>query len=141
MGNLNKNSAGYHLLAVAGVSLLLLFVIFHLLDLTLGVQPAASGDFQGAVDGNHAAYQNLIASFDRPLVALVYIAAMVVLFLHLSHGIWTAASDLGITGHRWRQVFLWLSYLVPAIVLIGNISIPIAVMMGILEPVPFMPAG
>ncbi|MGV0409114.1 succinate dehydrogenase cytochrome b subunit [Corynebacterium resistens] len=118
---------------------LLLFIVFHILDLTLGVKPAASGDFQGPVDGSHAAYQNLVASFDRPVVAIFYILAMVILFLHLSHGIWTASSDLGITGHRWRQVMLWVSYLLPAIVMIGNISIPLAVMFGLVDQAPFVP--
>jgi len=123
---------------VTGI-VLLLFIIFHILDLTLGVQPAASSDFTEAVDGNHAAYQNLVASFERPAVAIIYIVAMFILFAHLSHGIWTASSDLGITGHRWRQVILWISYLVPALILIGNISIPLAVLFGGIEQVPFVP--
>lgn len=120
---------------------LLLFIIFHLLDLTLGVSPAAPENFQGAVDGSHAAYQNLVESFSRPGVAIFYILAMVVLFLHLSHGIWTAASDLGITGHRWRQVMLWISYLLPAIIMIGNISIPLAVMFGLVDQTAFVPGA
>lgn len=120
---------------------LLLFIIFHLLDLTLGVSPAAPENFQGAVDGSHAAYQNLVESFSRPGVAIFYILAMVVLFLHLSHGIWTASSDLGITGHRWRQVMLWISYLLPAIIMIGNISIPLAVMFGLVDQTAFVPGA
>lgn len=123
---------------VTGI-VLLLFIIFHLLDLTLGVQPAASADFQSPVDGNHAAYQNLVASFERPGVAIFYILAMLILFMHLSHGIWTASSDLGIAGHRWRQVMLWVSYLLPAIVMIGNISIPLAVMFGLVDQTAFVP--
>lgn len=125
---------------VTGI-ILLLFIIFHILDLTLGVKPVAPEGFQGPVDGYHAAYQNLIASFERPGVAIFYILAMVILFLHLSHGIWTASSDLGITGHRTRQVVLWVSYLLPAIVMIGNISIPLAVMLGLVDQVPFVPGA
>lgn len=120
---------------------LLLFIIFHILDLTLGVRPAASQEYQSAVDGSHAAFQNLVASFERPGVAIFYVLAMVILFMHLSHGIWTASSDLGITGHRWRQVMLWVSYLLPAIVMIGNISIPLAVMFGLVDQTPFVPAS
>lgn len=120
---------------------LLLFLIFHLLDLTLGVAPAAPGDFQGPVDGAHAAYQNLVESFSRPGVAIFYVLAMVILFLHLSHGIWTASSDLGITGHRTRQIVLWVSYLLPAIIMIGNISIPLAVMFGLVDQTAFVPGA
>ena len=125
---------------VTGI-VLLLFIIFHILDLTLGVSPAAAGEFQGAVDGQHAAYQNLVESFSRPGVAIFYILAMVILFMHLSHGIWTASSDLGVTGHRTRQVILWISYLLPAIIMIGNISIPLAVMFGWVDQVPFVPGA
>ncbi len=136
----NWNSFTARSMPVTGI-VLLLFIIFHILDLTLGVQPAASSDFQGPADGQHAAFQNLVASFDRPVVAIVYIVAMFILFAHLTHGIWTAASDLGITGHRWRQVILWISYLIPALILIGNISIPLAVLFGGVEQVPFVPGA
>ncbi len=132
------NSFTARTMPVTGL-ILLLFIIFHLLDLTWGVKPAASGNFQGAMDGNHAAYQNLVSSFERPAVAIFYILAMLVLFAHLSHGVWTASSDLGITGHRTRQVMLWISYLIPALIMIGNISIPLAVMLGGVDQVPFVP--
>ena len=105
--------------------ILLLFVIFHLLDLTMGVAPAATDTF---VHGE--IYANLIASFSRWPVAIFYILAMVVLFLHLSHGIWVAVSDLGITGRRWRAILLAVAYIVPALVLIGNVSIPLVIALG-----------
>jgi succinate dehydrogenase / fumarate reductase cytochrome b subunit len=106
-------------------AVLLLFIIFHILDLTIG-KGVASGSFE-----HGEAYNNLVSSFDRPWVAIIYILCMLVLFLHLSHGIWLASSDLGITGHRWRQVILWISYIVPAIIMIANISIPVAVLCGL----------
>ncbi|MDO4911879.1 MAG: succinate dehydrogenase cytochrome b subunit [Corynebacterium sp.] len=112
---------------VTGI-VLLLFILFHLADLTLGVQPAASAAFE-----HGAIYANMMASFSRWPVALIYVVAMVVLFLHLSHGLWVAVSDLGITGHRTRAILLVVSYLVPAAVMIGNISIPLAIAFGLLH--------
>ena len=109
---------------------LLLFIIFHILDLTIGVRPIGSNEFEENTAGHAHAYVNLIHSFERPGVAIFYILAMVILFVHLSHGIWTAISDLGITGHRWRQAMLLIAYIVPAIIMIGNISIPVAVLTG-----------
>ncbi|WP_018023181.1 succinate dehydrogenase cytochrome b subunit [Corynebacterium ulceribovis] len=109
---------------ITGV-ILLLFIIFHLLDLTIGVEPAASAVFE-----HGEAYANLISSFDRLWVAIVYILANLALLLHLSHGIWLATSDFGITGKRWRQVMLFLAGLVPVLVVAGNISIPLAVQFG-----------
>ena len=101
MGGLNSFSA--RTMLVTGI-VLLLFIIFHLLDLTIGAQPAATAAFE-----HGEAYANVLASFSRPIVAIFYILAMVILFFHLSHGLWTAVSDLGITGKRWRAVLLLLS--------------------------------
>ena len=103
-------------------------LIFHILDLTLGVAPAAPTAFE-----HGHIYANMIASFSRWPVAIFYILAMVVLFLHLSHGIYLAVSDLGITGKRTRAVMLALSYLVPAVVMIGNISIPLSIALGLIH--------
>lgn len=110
---------------VSGI-VLLLFIIFHLLDLTMGVQPIAPGDFaEGAVKAN------MIATFSRWPVTIVYVIAMCFLFLHLTHGIRLAASDLGITGAKWRQTFLILAYVIPAVVCIGNIVMPLSVALGL----------
>lgn len=107
---------------------LLLFIIFHLLDLTLGVQPIAPSDFaEGAVKAN------MIATFSRWPVTIVYVIAMCFLFLHLTHGIRLAASDLGITGAKWRQTFLILAYVIPAVVCIGNIVMPLSVALGLVS--------
>ena len=107
---------------------LLLFIIFHLLDLTMGVQPIAPGDFaEGAVKAN------MIATFSRWPVTIVYVIAMCFLFLHLTHGIRLAASDLGITGAKWRQTFLILAYIIPAVVCIGNIVMPLSVALGLVS--------
>ncbi|KQB87271.1 succinate dehydrogenase cytochrome b subunit [Corynebacterium lowii] len=109
---------------VTGI-VLLLFIIFHILDLTLGVAPAASDVFE-----HGAVHANMIASFSRWPVAIFYILSMVILFLHLSHGIWLAVSDLGITGKRTRSILLAVAYLVPALVMLGNIIMPLSIAAG-----------
>ncbi|MDO4631527.1 MAG: succinate dehydrogenase cytochrome b subunit [Corynebacterium sp.] len=121
------NSFTTKTMLVTGI-VLLAFIIFHILDLTMGVAPAASDAFH-----HGEIYNNMIASFSRWPVTIFYVLAMVVLFLHLSHGIYLAVSDLGITGKRTRAVMLALSYLVPAVVMIGNISIPLSIAMGLLH--------
>lgn len=109
---------------ITGV-VLLAFIVFHILDLTIGAAVAPENFVHGE------AYANLVASFSRPLVAIWYIIAQLALLLHLSHGLWTATSDLGITGARWRKVLLFLSGLIPLLVVVGNISIPVAVLAGL----------
>src|SRR5699024_12310594 len=85
---------------ITGV-VLLAFVVFHVLDLTVGVTPIAPEAF-----AHGEAYGNLVDSFSRWWVAIWYTIAQLALLLHLSHGLWTAVSDLGITGARWRKVLL-----------------------------------
>lgn len=122
MGGLNSFTTSTML--VTGI-VLLAFIIFHILDLTAGVTPAASDAFE-----HGQVYANMIASFSRWPVTIFYVIAMVTLFLHLSHGIWLATSDLGITGHRVRAIMLFVSYLLPAVVMIGNIAIPLSIALG-----------
>ena len=111
---------------VSGV-VLLLFIIFHILDLTTGTRPAAGETFRAG----HA-YDNMTASFDRPAVALFYFLAMAVLGLHLAHGLWTVVNDFGVTGRRARQVLVIVGLAVALAVTVGNMSIPVAVQLGLL---------
>lgn len=113
-------------MVITGI-VLLAFIIFHLLDLTIGAGVSPSSFEHGE------AYQNVVASFSRPGVVVWYIIAQLALLLHLSHGLWTATSDLGITGKRWRKVLLFLSGLLPLLVVVGNIFIPVAVLTGLVS--------
>jgi succinate dehydrogenase / fumarate reductase, cytochrome b subunit len=102
-----------------------LFIIFHLLDLTVG---SANPDFiRGDV------YHNVIASFSQPLVAFVYIAANLLLAFHLYHGLWSLFQTIGWDHPRfgpWRRIVaVFFAVLIGA----GNISIPLAVLTGVVR--------
>lgn len=101
---------------------LLLFIVYHILHLTLGV---VHPDF---VPGDP--YHNFVAAFASVPVALFYAAAMVALALHLYHGVWSSFQTLGVTDervNRWRRP---LALAVALVVLIGNLSFPVAVLTG-----------
>nr|WP_120490936.1 succinate dehydrogenase cytochrome b subunit [Corynebacterium lactis] len=120
---------------VTGI-VLLAFIIFHLMDLTLGVGVAPAGfQHNETINGElvSSAYDNVVASFSRPGVVVWYVIAQLALLMHLSHGLWTATSDLGITGKRWRKVLLFLSGLLPLLVVVGNIVIPVSVLAGLVS--------
>lgn len=121
-------SWGAWLMPVTGV-IVLGFVVFHLLDLTMGVPPVAPAEF--ALPGESAyAYQNLVASFQRPLVAWVYLAAMLLLSLHIAAGLGTVAVDLGVMGRRLRSGLIAIGGLLAIAVMLGNGAIPVAVQLG-----------
>jgi len=111
--------------------LILVFLGIHVLDLTLGVEPAAPSAFAAPGEGG-SPYANLVASLARPWAAVVYAGTMLAIAAHLFHGALLAANDLGATGARLRVVCVWIGALAAIAVLLGNASIPVAVQMGLL---------
>ncbi|HVM00153.1 MAG TPA: succinate dehydrogenase cytochrome b subunit [Egibacteraceae bacterium] len=105
--------------------IVLLFVVFHLADLTFGV---ANPDFH-----RHDVYGNVVASFQRVPVSLFYILANLALGLHLYHGAWSLFQSMGWNNPRlnhWRRNFaIGFSVLVVG----GNVSFPVAVMTGLVS--------
>lgn len=117
--------------AVVGV-----FVVVHLLDLTIGrlVAPPAYRPPSG--HGPHLevhAYANLVASLSRPWMALLYTAVMVVIGLHLAQGLWSVLHDLGGTAPRLRRIWLALALLVALAIAVGNGSLPLLVLTGVIS--------
>jgi succinate dehydrogenase / fumarate reductase cytochrome b subunit len=105
-----------------GGLVLLAFVVYHVLHLTLG---AAHNDF---VVGS--AYHNVVAGFSLWYVSLAYIVAMVPLGLHIYHGVWSATQTLALRNPRvlkWRRP---IAAGVAAVIAVSNISIPLAVLSG-----------
>ncbi len=105
--------------------IVLLFVVFHLADLTWG---NANPEFvRGEV------YDNLIASFERTPVAIVYIVANLALGLHILHGVWSLFQSIGANNrvyNKWRRYLAWGF---TAVIVVGNLSFPIAIQLGIIS--------
>ena len=70
-----------------GGVIILLFVIYHILDLTTGtLNPNGEA---GEV------YDNVVADFSRWYVTLAYVVAMIAVGFHVRHGVWSALQTLG----------------------------------------------
>ncbi len=117
------------LMPLTGV-LILAFLIFHVLDLTVGAAPVATEAFNGPTATESVAYSNLVASFSRPPVAIFYSLMMVLLALHVAHGAHNIAVDFGSMGKRLRMTFVVVGAVAAIAILLGNASLPIAVQMG-----------
>ena len=117
---------------VTGV-VLLGFIVFHLMDLTIGTSGAAPSTYRAATMTQSYAYNNLVASFDRPLASGFYMLALIVLFLHLVHGLQAVVIDLGGTGKRLRAVGVAIGGVLALAVMVGNILIPVAVLSGVVS--------
>jgi succinate dehydrogenase / fumarate reductase cytochrome b subunit len=106
----------------------LTFIVWHLLDLTFGVTNTVGtdGEFVRA-----EVYANVVRSFERVPVALFYIAANVMLGIHLFHGAWSIFQSFGWNNPRfnkWRRSF---ATGFAAVVVVGNVSFPVSVLAGI----------
>jgi succinate dehydrogenase / fumarate reductase, cytochrome b subunit len=104
---------------------ILLFLIWHLADLTWGT---VNPDF---VRGD--VYRNLVASFERPAVSAIYIVANIALGLHLFHGGWAMFQSLGLNNPRWNSWRRGFAAAFAGIVMIGNLTFPIAVLTGVVS--------
>jgi succinate dehydrogenase / fumarate reductase, cytochrome b subunit len=102
-----------------------LFVIFHLADLTWGT---ANPDY---VRGD--VYRNMVASFERPAIAVIYIVANIALAVHLYHGCWSMFQSLGVNNPKWNSWRRGFAVGFAAYVLVLNVSFPVAVMTGLVD--------
>lgn len=108
-----------------GGVLLALFIVYHILHFTVG---SAHPDF---VPGD--VYHNVVSGFRVWYVAAVYIAAMLVLGLHLDHGLWSLFQTLGLQHPRYKRVVRAFSRAFAIVVVAGNCSFPIAVLTGVVR--------
>ena len=76
---------------------------------------------------------NVIAGFSNPYVSGFYIVAMILLCLHLYHGIWSMFQSLGINHPRYTPALQKLSAIASILICLGNISIPISVLLGLVS--------
>jgi succinate dehydrogenase / fumarate reductase cytochrome b subunit len=106
---------------------LLLFIVWHLINFTIGkVNPQG-----GPTDDP---YNLLVDSFDVWWITLIYLAAMAMLGAHLHHGVWSACQTLGYTGTATSRARAKTIAFAIAILIAGGFSlVPIAVMTGIID--------
>lgn len=93
--------------------LLLIFVIFHLLN------------FHFADKTQTTIYQIVSITFTTPEYIAIYIAAMIVTAIHISHGFWSAFQTIGANHPTYMPAIRLISILFSIFLGIGFGSIPI----------------
>jgi succinate dehydrogenase / fumarate reductase cytochrome b subunit len=103
--------------------IVLAFIIYHLLHFTVGtVHP----DFRELKP-----YENVVAGFSNPVVSIAYIVSMLLLGMHLYHGLWSMFQTLGAAHPRYTPKLKAFAKLFTVIVVLGFIAVPIAVLAGL----------
>lgn len=104
--------------------LLALFIVFHLLHLTTGtIRPAP-------YDGPNI-YANVVGGFHVPWVVALYVVGMLLLALHLYHGIWASLRTLGISPLAPSPLRRPLGGTLTVVLWIGFTLIPLAIVAGV----------
>lgn len=108
------------------------FVVYHLMHFTVGAVDPSYLKLRDAAN-RHDVYRMTILGFSHPGVSAFYIACMAVLCLHLSHGVGSAFQSIGFKN---KQTAVWIdrvSKILGVVVFLGNSSMPLAVLAGILR--------
>ncbi len=107
--------------------IVLAFVIFHLLEFTAGYIHPGSQFIRGDV------YHNVIAGFSVWWVSAWYIFALILLGIHLRHGIWSMFQSVGYNHKKHTPLLKKAALVIAAAIILGYISIPISVLTGLVK--------
>jgi len=110
--------------------LVLVFVVYHLMHFTFGTPWVHPRFVPGDV------YHNFVTGLRSAPVATFYLAATVGLGLHMYHGVWSMLHTLGLSHPRFDDLRYRVAAGITAVVVIGNLSFPIAVLTGVLRERP-----
>jgi succinate dehydrogenase / fumarate reductase cytochrome b subunit len=113
------------------------FLVYHLAHFTFGAvhgaRAAKALEVANAPWNGHNVHAMVTGSFADPLVVTLYVAAQVVLFLHLSHGVQSLAQTLGFHHGRYTPMVRSLSVVLALAIAGGNAFLALSVLLGIVK--------
>ncbi|MDH3808452.1 MAG: succinate dehydrogenase cytochrome b subunit [Desulfuromonadales bacterium] len=126
-----KTGFGAETMIVSGL-VMLAFVIYHLLHFTVRVtNPEIYVPLGG--DGMVDVYFMVVNGFKSVLPVIIYLAGMLFLFLHVSHGFQSLFQTLGLSNDKSLPVTGTVSKLVGFVLLLGYIAIPLSIVFGYIK--------
>jgi succinate dehydrogenase / fumarate reductase cytochrome b subunit len=124
-----QRATPYGRMMLVGGVVLAVYIVFHLLHLTVGL---FSDDFvQHATFERGNAYKNLVVGLQNPAVGLIYVLASLTIGAHLHHGTESAFQTLGVANPSWDGVKKAIGTWLPVLIAGGNLLIVTAVLTGL----------
>ena len=108
------------------------FIVYHLLHFTFGITNPGLfhlHDAKGRID----VYTMVVSSYQNLGISAVYVVAMALLCMHLSHGLSSLFQSLGLSHAKFRTGISLFSKGMALLIFVGNSSIPVAVLLRILH--------
>ena len=129
-----RTSLASRAMLVSGI-VVFLYLVFHLLHFTLGVlQPSTfAAQLPQDANGHLDVYGMVVQAFEQPVFVVVYVAAVVLLAMHLSHAATSFFQTLGLSHPRYDRFFRGFGPVLATILAIGYIAIPLAVVAGLVH--------
>jgi succinate dehydrogenase / fumarate reductase, cytochrome b subunit len=125
-----KASKASRTMIISG-TIILSFVIFHLLHFTI-----LPNDLVDSTTSDHLrpdVYAMVVQGFSNIFISLFYIVSMAFLCFHLSHGFASVFQTLGLRTDKTGELIQWAGWGYAALIFFGNISIPIAILLGFVK--------
>lgn len=111
-------------------TLVALFVVFHLLHFTLRTVQPEYREWHDAL-GRHDVYRMVSDAFQRPPIVAYYAVMMLLLGLHLSHGVASAVHTLGVDHPRYARRWRFAGPAFAVLLIAGFVAVPLAVLAGL----------
>ena len=103
--------------------LLFFLIVFHILDFSRGT-------IRTGFVADSTPYERMVATFQNPLMVVVYLIFIGLAALHVSHGFWSAFQSLGWVRGGTRKFMEVLSGLVGALIFLMFALPPLAIVAG-----------
>jgi succinate dehydrogenase / fumarate reductase cytochrome b subunit len=113
--------------------LLLAFILYHLLHFTFQVISPETAALKNQIDGMPNVLGMVVAAFQNIFVTLIYSGAMVILFLHLSHGIQSFFQTMGWSNDRVQPFLTKAGTLAALALFLGYAAVPLTILLRILN--------
>jgi succinate dehydrogenase / fumarate reductase, cytochrome b subunit len=107
--------------------IVLFYLVYHLAHLTFHVSPGYEMELSNV-------YNNLVKGFQVWWISAIYIVGTLAVGLHLYHGAWAMFGSLGASHPKYDPLRRWFAVALALGLTIGNLSFPIAVMSGLVQP-------
>jgi succinate dehydrogenase / fumarate reductase cytochrome b subunit len=117
--------------------LLMAFIIYHLAHFTFQVISPDTAALKNMVPGLEGQVPNVlgmvVSAFQNMLVTLIYAGAMLILFLHLSHGIQSFFQTMGWSNDRVQPFLTKAGTLAALALFLGYAAVPLTILLRILN--------
>lgn len=119
-------------MALSGL-VVLSFLVFHVLQFAAGMSPHSH---LYDLEGRHDVAAMIILSFHHPLVSGFYLLSLILLGMHLSHGISSIFQTFGLNGRKSAGLIKCGAVVIAWALMAGFASIPVSALTGYLKVLP-----